>query len=635
MIKKIAYWILWLSLFPLGVRAAYVDELISAAHHKNLAAAPEWRALLHYYPNLVIPGVHSLADDPAFFNSPAGKNDPEAELDATLHSFFEPPVKADDSEVQHPQCQFIARYHWLRQQLNFDDTQLPPQPCSRFQQWYESLNPAGLTLIFPAAYLNNPASMFGHTLLRVDAKDQTEKTRLLAYAVNYAAAVGKEDNGITFAINGLIGSYPGMFSVMPYYLKVREYSEMENRDIWEYQLNFTQPEIERMLMHLWELRGIRFDYYFFDENCSYHLLSLFEVARPDLKLTQDFRWWAIPTDTIRSVVTQAGLVGEVVYRPAGSTELRNQLQKTDANTQERAQRLADRRLAANDPNFTTLTVAEQAQTLELSHAYLNYEIASGHRADTEAGPLLFELYAARSTVDSGPAFAPVPTPAIRPDQGHATARLALGVGYEDEFWYQEFKVRPAYHDLLDPQEGYEEGAQINFLDFSFRHRNDGSDRLESWVPVSIISLAPRDRFIKPISWKIQTSFERKKLKDASEPLVFTIEGGAGFAGRLGVSRLVYAMLEGGLDIHRRLDKHVSLGVGPSVGLLWQVGPRWRLQASAKLLRYGVGERQTRHQLQLDQSFVIAHNNAMRINVSQQQEFERVWSTAEIAWQHYF
>ena len=60
---------------------------------------------------------------------------------------------------QHPQCKFIARYQWLKQQLNFDIKRLPTQPCPKFDAWLEQLQPAGLTLIFPTAYLNNPSSI--------------------------------------------------------------------------------------------------------------------------------------------------------------------------------------------------------------------------------------------------------------------------------------------------------------------------------------------------------------------------------------------------------------------------------------------------------------------------------------------
>jgi len=55
-------------------------------------------------------------------------------------------------------------------------------------------------------------------------------------------------------------------------------------------------------MHAWSSGPSISTITFFDENCSYYLLELLEVARPDLDLTQDFRWWAIPSDTVRVVV---------------------------------------------------------------------------------------------------------------------------------------------------------------------------------------------------------------------------------------------------------------------------------------------------------------------------------------------
>ncbi len=155
--------------------------------------------------------------------------------------------------------------------------------------------------------MNNPSSMFGHTLLRFDRAGQDEKTRLLSYAVNYGAVTGN-DNGLLFAVYGLTGGYPGTYSVMPYYQLVRQYTDFENRDIWEYQLNLTPAEVRRLLEHLWELREQYADYYFFDENCSYQLLFLLDVARPGLRLADRFPVYAIPVDTVRAVVRQDDLL---------------------------------------------------------------------------------------------------------------------------------------------------------------------------------------------------------------------------------------------------------------------------------------------------------------------------------------
>jgi hypothetical protein len=72
-------------------------------------------------------------------------------------------------------------------ELNFDDRACRRNPARVFEQWFRELDAEAVTLVFASAYLNNPASLFGHTLLRLDRRGQTEQTRLLAYAVNYAA----------------------------------------------------------------------------------------------------------------------------------------------------------------------------------------------------------------------------------------------------------------------------------------------------------------------------------------------------------------------------------------------------------------------------------------------------------------
>ena len=75
-------------------------------------------------------------------------------------------------------------------------------------------------------------------------------------------------------------------------------------------------------MHAWEMGNAYFDYFFFKENCSYHILSLLEYANPDLHLREQFHFWTIPADTVRIIVAQPGLVGATTYRPSRSTIIR-------------------------------------------------------------------------------------------------------------------------------------------------------------------------------------------------------------------------------------------------------------------------------------------------------------------------
>jgi len=158
--------------------------------------------------------------------------------------------------------------------------------------------------------------MFGHTLIRIDS---AENSSLLSYAINYAAT-GDDINGLLFAFKGIFGFYRGYFSILPYYQKVKEYGDIDHRDMWEYRLDLTKDEVNLMMLHLWELQGIYSDYFFFDENCSYTLLFLLDAARPELKLTDRFGLWVMPVDTIR-VMTENSLIEEVVYRPSKSTKI--------------------------------------------------------------------------------------------------------------------------------------------------------------------------------------------------------------------------------------------------------------------------------------------------------------------------
>jgi hypothetical protein len=630
-------WFLALSLCLLAACAvarddAYLAELIQQAHNKHLAEREEWHSLLHYKPNLLLPGVHSLADDPEFFNAEDGKENPESELDATLESFFSTQEQTETS--QHPQCAFIARYHWLQQELNFDSRRLTKQRCKHFNEWRKGLNPQELTLVFPSAYLNNPSSMYGHTLLRIDAKDQDERTRLLAYAINYAAPAGA-DNGVTFAIKGLLGGYAGEFSLMPYYMKVREYTDLENRDIWEYRLNFTPEEIDRLLMHAWELAPIYFDYYFFDENCAYHLLSLFDVARPGLNLTDRFRWWALPVDTVRATVEQEGLLKEVVYRPASSTILHYRMASMSLEQLRWAKKLISGDASFDDVQAQAFSQEESVEVLEFAQGYLSYLTASGKRKHADDNRLAHDLLTARSRINQISAPPQIPTLAVRPDQGHPTSRLALGAGKEDGRHFIEFRIRPTYHDLLDPQSGYVRGAEINFFSLRLRHLENSSIRLEEFIPIDIVSLSPIDPFFKPVSWKLNVAAVRKHLPDYHEPLVFRLNGGVGFSFDVGDTALIYCMLESTLDVGNGHDKDYALAAGPSVGWLQDLTSRWRFHLFARTQRFGLGDSHTAHALVFEQRVSLTKQTAIRLSLSRESEFDRYWNSGELAWHYYF
>jgi hypothetical protein len=102
-------------------------------------------------------------------------------------------------------------------------------------------------------------------------------------AFEYAAITG-DDPFLKLAFMGLTGLYTGSFSGIPYYIKIKEYNNAENRDIFEYDLNLEREDVEFLLRHLWEMQQARLHYLFLTRNCSYEILALLEAAKPEWEL---------------------------------------------------------------------------------------------------------------------------------------------------------------------------------------------------------------------------------------------------------------------------------------------------------------------------------------------------------------
>jgi hypothetical protein len=444
---------------------AYLVELIDKGLQTRLASEREWHLLLHYRKNL-LGGYTSEQDDPGFFMSPDGKTDPQAELDATLRQFFSEELVGRSK--QPAQCAFIARYHWLRERLQFDDSRLPKRACERFDRWFNDFEAHSITLIFPSAFLNNPASMFGHTFLRIDQRGQTEQTRILANTVNYAAYV-PPDAGLAYPIRGIFGGYSGYFSTYPYYLKVQEYRDIENRDIWEYRLNFTEQQVRRLLMHSWELGNAAFDYFFFKENCSYHLLALLEYADPTLHLTDEFLLWTVPADTVRLIASKPGLVTDIAYRPSRSNVIRRKREALPVGERELAHRITQDLGELTSLAFAQLDLKKQAFLLDLASDYLRYRTETSDSPPPEWKERNRAILTARSQLRIPSEEFKVTPFAKQPELGHKTSRASVGAGWRNNDTFEEVTVRAGYHDLLDPEVGYTPDAQIEIASVSLRH----------------------------------------------------------------------------------------------------------------------------------------------------------------------
>ena len=596
-------------------REGYLGELQQRSREKGLARDRTWEVLLHYKPDGS--GVKSLVDDPRFFTAPDGRRDPEAELDATLASFFQAEVREDE---EHPQCRFIARYTWLREQLGIDEQRLPRAACPKFEKALAAVNPRSVVLVFPNTLLNLPSSMFGHTLLRINTAYESD---LLSHAVNYAAITG-DNIGLFYVFKGIFGYYHGRYSNLPYYEKVQEYSDLEHRDIWEYHLNLTPDEAYRVFLHIWEMKEFYANYYFFDQNCSFNLLFLIEAGRPSLRLTDEFygkwRFWVIPVDTVR-VAQKFGIVDRVTYRPSRATKILRIVSGMDRALTDMTYAVVDEKMPPESVLSTDLSVEEKREVLDLATELTQYRFSS-RKLDRDAYQKQFlDILAARSTLGT-PATDPYPivTP-TPPDQGHLSGRLRAGGGYRTGSWFGEFEWRAAYHEITDFDEGYVRGAQINFMDLSFRYYfRDDALRLHRLRVVDILSLAPWNGIFKPISWKVNAGAEEMMLSDGGDHPVLRLNAGGGLSGSLGPAGMVYLLAEADLQASTRLEKDYALGTGGTAGLMMTPTQDWKVNLWAQGLFYSAGDRHQSVKAALQQTLRFTTNRSLSLDAMRERSY---------------
>ena len=617
-------------------REALLGELEERADRLSLLDDPQWLALLHYDVERVPRAASDSPPERSFFLAEDGERNPRAELHSTLRAFLAPGASAQGD--QRPECVFIARRHWLKDRLGIDDATFPSVDCEGYERWRDSLGARGLTLVFVEGFMNNPASVFGHTLLRIDVAGDAESEEILGWAVDFTAQTG-DDGGVVYMAKGVTGRYPAFFGVRPYYQQLKRYSDWENRDIWEYRLNVDEGQLEFLLMHLWELQGAEFPYYFFTRNCSYELLRLLDASIAGLAASSHFRGAVIPVDTLRTLTQRPGFVTNTRYRPSPATKLRASLRGLASGDEGRVREIAEGRLDPADETLGTLPRARRARILEVAYEQLRYEYLAGEVSDAASRGLSLRILAARSHLGDVPPSADsagqVEVPTIRPDEGHDSSLVALGGGWRDGDAFIDLRLRPAFHDLMDSGGGYPEAMEVRFFDTTARiYPQSGRVRLQQLTLLGVSSLSPRSRVFRPFAWSAETGLATRRVPgndgDLKDATIWGSQFGAGLAWDPGPGLLVYGLADARLDVGTELKDSVSLGPGARVGLV--VGgreARFRGQLFGEVTRFALGDTTTSVRAGVEARLSTSRNTALTLECSFNRSYDESWLQSEL------
>lgn len=555
---------------------------------------------------------------PEFFLDPEGMHDPRRELLATLSAVQDP---------RHPAfCAFPARVEFLKEKLGVDFTRaLPDRPCPEFEAWRNGIAAKAVSLVYASAYPNNPASMFGHTFLRLDrraggADSLTRQTDLLSYGVNFSASVPDEENSVKYALWGLFGGYLGRYDLAPYYRKVHEYAFAESRDLWEYRLNVSEAETDQLVRHLWELySGGFFKYYFLDENCSFQLLTALEAVKPEWDLSSGFFLSAIPIETVKRFTEQEGMVEAVKLRPS----LRARRERSESELT-----VADReRLKVLFREEEPVSARDTAPVLDALIMSINYERSMSDESKSRSGFLKTALLARSQLGKSGVVESQASYPsAKRPDLSHGTSRVTVGGGLrtrgepgEGSADLQSLSVSAFEHDFLNRTSSFNPFSEVRVLKLEFERQAGSSAKLRDARILEMASFAPYSLFHPLKSWRVGISWSRAEDLPQATGGVSKTDGAYGYGQEfISANHLAYFLAAAELEKGSALPKSLRFSPGGEVGfILNPVEDRYFLHLKALLLHdiTAVTDRRMRWTLQFSQAYAFAQNWDVRLGIS--------------------
>ena len=502
--------------FSISGTNAYLQKAQSLKLHEN----PKWLLMGHYEKTF---RGHRSPFRGTMFIDPEGFNSPEREITATINALFSESEELTKSLKRHPQCQFLARRNWLVKMLGVAPADI--LPCEERENWKKQLSANKVSLIFASSDLGNPASSFGHTFLKLINPANAANKDLIDYGINYAADADSSE-GLLYAMKGLFGVYGGRFTMLPYHQKIREYINLEGRDIWEYNLDLSPAEVDELVNHLLELENSRAPYFFFSDNCSYQILKTLDMLRPESRFSERYKAWVIPVDTLKTISRNSNLIQSKVYKKSLKTDYLDSFVKLNI-LQKKALDAAVEQLTI--PPDYELTNVEKAEVYETAMKFLGVK---AYRTQKDLDEEKYKLFLQRASL--GPITSEVKSaPKYSPEQSHDSSAIYLGGGSTPLSDYYSFKFRSAYHDLEQNQAGAVPFSQNNIGTFEIRHYTEIQKTvIERATFIDLLNTNPVTQLDKNISWKIKA-----EVLDNLRP---SLEAGGGMSfDILENARLVY------------------------------------------------------------------------------------------------
>ena len=507
---------------------------------QNLGSSYSWYGILDFRES------HLEVLDKNQYLSSIDNFSPEKELRFTLDEYNKYLEGSSDFFCRHPSRAFFITHH-IKSLPKFNY-----QKCKEYLGWVEDGDITSISFMYVTGYLQNPASFFGHTLLKFNRGNRNQS--LLDRSLNYGAETNN-DAALPYVIKGLIGKYKAALQEESFFRLSAEYQEFQMRDIYEYKLSFTEYQKNIILSYTYEMQFRKYDYYFLSDNCAYRINRILGNALGEEVMPKTP--WKAPIDLLIRIY-DSGLVTNIIYHPSQTTKMISGIESLSSEDKILFYSTFNNKLS-DYQNFEKL----QSTSVKLAAIeYLNYKKLKAYKNNDEA--ILEDIDRARKNI----------LLSINPEKSFKKNEISMAafpheinrptrVSYhnlhiEGMKVAHSFKLRGANFELLDKDKTKITRSEFVFLSPKITYF-DGELFIDELVLFKILSL--NDRKIKipnerNISWGIDIS--RKNLSKSCYPCsISSLTGTIGKSIYFSDNSTFYALLNGSIHQSRKNSGNIS------------------------------------------------------------------------------
>lgn len=637
---KYIFYTLFFYLFTLSVYASpnttqnELQHALLKADKMQLYKKPTWLRLLHFDTNWK-QGQSSEILTPLFFLSSKNKSTaiihPKIELQASLRAVFLP-VSQGEKQNLHAQCRFPARFYWLQQQLQLDLNKLPKVKCDRLERWAKFSSLDSISLILVGGYFGNPASTFGHLLVKLNnSQYKNSSGNLLDQTVNYGAQVPDNEAAPVYILKGLFGGYVSRFKDKAFYKQDRVYSREELRDMWEYKLNLTAEQQRLLVYHLWEVMGMESTYYFLKKNCAYRIAELLELVTGET-IKPHYQPWYLPISTFQKLtdIEQSRYIKKITFLPSSQRKLYHQFDQLQADEAQ----LVNKLLANSKPLATNLleniSTKRKAKIIEVMLAYYEYQLSDTDQDKTLLNTLkqrknhLLLLRLQLPINDPQQKTAPIPN-MPSPATGSKPRLFSIGLGHNKTEHFFELGLTAIHYDVLTQSYGMLENSELKAFDLGLKYTEKQTLSLDYFNLLSIQKLnvsASKLHQEDDLSWRVAVGIKARN-NQCDDCNGFYLSTGIGKAWQVSPNILSYLMLDG-----RYHGKENDFFITPNIGLI--IKHRHHLKSVLEIGVIGNTKNGGKTQkLRWETDYALSKNNSIRLS------YEKEGDELSISYYHHW